>query len=92
MLTREEALTKLDDCLLDDDESAFNYYRFHPTIDLVNAIYDSFEAQKCENCKYVNEYDRCLKGVIPTTTTINGITQEIFNTFSCNRWESKDGK
>ena len=50
---------------------------------------DDFESRTCESCRYLNEYGRCLGGVIPTSEVVNGVDVSISDTFNCNKWENR---
>jgi hypothetical protein len=49
-----------------------------------------FESRKCVNCKYLNSFDRCTKGVQFNNVTYNGEIEDSSNTFGCSKWRNKN--
>jgi len=79
-MTRAEAIDKV--------KQTYPYGICMQNEDLINEIYNSFENQKCKNCKYMFQYPsdteykmRCHNDVyierLPNSPN-----------FSCNKWES----
>ncbi len=58
----------------------------------INKIYDSFENQKCENCKHsVLKPDDNNGGVLRIAYCKLKVGVADFKDFGCNRWEQKNG-
>lgn len=91
-MTREEALDRKKYIVSHRDSSggeifglqAFSEFEL---IEHINKIYDDFESRTCSSCKFYGDiwFRDC---------TIAGCTKlriSVGKTFSCNKWESKDG-
>ena len=74
-MTREEALYEL--CNLE-----------HNPLNIINMIYNDFESQTCENCKYWNKYRECQK-LFYHDDHANHENLETDSDFSCNRFKAK---
>ncbi len=83
-MTREEALNKYPHGWMED-----NRYNDYPKDEIINLIYDDFENQKCENCKYWANTENDVHGISGVNEEFclkvnSGTTKD----FGCNRWQA----